>query len=62
MQKAMKDRVLNNKCVLDSILWFHLECPKYVAKYDDPNEFKRKFRNFFADLRHQRKLFYEESE
>ncbi len=39
---------MNNRCVMDSILWFHLECPKDVAAFDDPVEFKRKFRNFFA--------------
>ena len=33
---------------MDSLLWFHLECPKDAAKFDDPLEFKRKFRNFFA--------------
>ena len=48
VQKALKDRVLTNKCVLDSILWFHLECPKSVAKFDDKVEFKRKFRDFLA--------------
>ena len=51
LQKAMKDKVLTNRCVMDSILWFHLECPKAVAKFDDPQEFKRKFRDFFADTR-----------
>ena len=51
MQKAMRDRVLTNRCVMDSILWFHLECPKNVSKFDDPIEFKRKVRDFFADTR-----------
>ena len=51
MQKALRDRVLTNRCVMDSILWFHLECPKAVAKFDDPLEFKRKFRDFFAATR-----------
>ena len=51
LQKAMRDKVLTNRCVMDSILWFHLECPKNAAKFDDPNEFKRKFRNFFAETR-----------
>ena len=27
LQKAMKDRVMNNRCVMDSILWYHMECP-----------------------------------
>ena len=31
LQKSLKDRVMNNKCVMDSILWFHLECPKQAA-------------------------------
>ena len=51
LQKAMRDKVMTNRCVMDSILWFHLECPKAVAKFDDPLEFKRKFRDFFADTR-----------
>ena len=37
-----------NKCVLDSILWFHLECPKRAGEFDDPVEFKRKWRDYFA--------------
>ena len=51
LQKSLRDRVLTNRCNMDSILWFHLECPKAVAKFDDPFEFKRKFRDFFADVR-----------
>ena len=47
MQKAIADNVAFNKCKMDSILWFHLECPKWAAKFDDPNHFKRKFRQFF---------------
>ena len=37
-----------NRCVLDSVLWFHLECPRAADKFDDPVEFKKKFRDFFA--------------
>ena len=48
MQKALKDKVFVNRCVLDSVLWFHLECPRAASKFDDPVEFKRKFRDFFA--------------
>ena len=44
----MKDKVLVNRCVLDSILWFHLECPKAASEFDNPVEFKKKFRDFFA--------------
>ena len=48
LQKSLKDKVFVNRCVLDSILWFHLECPRAASKFDDPVEFKRKFRDFFA--------------
>ena len=48
VQKSMKDKVFNNKCVLDSVLWFHLECPTYVAAYDDPAQFRAKVRDFYA--------------
>ena len=48
MQKAIKDRVVTNKCVMDSILWFHMECPKRVAEFDHPDTFKMKFRDFFG--------------
>ena len=47
-QKALKDNVMVNRCMLDSVLWFHVECPKASAKFDDPIEFKKKFRDFFA--------------
>ena len=48
MQKAVKDKVLTNKCNMDSILWFHLECPQRAATFDDDNVFKIKFRDMFA--------------
>lgn len=32
-------------------MWFHLECPRAAAKFDNPLEFKRKFRDFFAEQR-----------
>ena len=51
LQKALKDNVMNNKCKLDSVLWFHMECPLDAAKFDDPIEFKRKWRNFFAEMK-----------
>ena len=47
-QKALKDNVMVNRCMLDSVLWFHVECPRAVAAFDDPDEFKRKWRGFFA--------------
>ena len=48
LQKAMKDRVMTNKCNMDSILWFHLECPQRSAQFDDEDTFKLKFRDLFA--------------
>ena len=48
-QKALKDRVLNNMCNMDSILWFHLECPKTVSRFDNPIEFKRRVGQFLAE-------------
>ena len=50
-QKALRDRVLTNKCNMDSILWFHLECPKSVARFDNPLDFKRKIRDYIAEQR-----------
>ena len=62
MQKALKDRVLNNRCVKDSILWFHLECPKAVAKFDHPDTFKMKFRDFFAYTKMDAEIMFETPE
>ena len=58
LQKAMKDRVFNNKCVMDSILWFHLECPKARDVFDDPVEFRLKWRHFFAQQNAMQKDVY----
>ena len=49
LQKMQSDRVLVNKCKLDYILWFHLECPRAAAAFDDPDTFKLKWRNYFAN-------------
>ena len=62
MQKALKDHVLNNRCVMDSILWFHLECPRQAATFDDPNSFKLKFRDFFAHQKLDAQILYERPE
>lgn len=58
LQKALKDRVMTNKCVMDSILWFHLECPKQAAAFDDPDTFKLKFRDFFAYAKADAEIIY----
>ena len=62
VQKSLKDRVLTDRCVMESLLWFHLECPKAAAKFDDPIEFKRKFRNFFAYQRASAELLFRKTD
>ena len=62
LQKALKDRTNIDRCNLDSVLWFHLECPRSVAKFDDPMTFKSKVRDWFADLRHGMKVVSDMSE
>ena len=37
MQKAMKDRITNPVCDLQGVLYFHIECPAYVEKFDGPD-------------------------
>lgn len=59
VQKSLKDRVMTNRCVMDSILWFHLECPKAAQAFDDPNTFKLKFRDYFAHLKLDAQILYE---
>ena len=62
LQKVLKDNVMNNRCKLDSVLWFHLECPLDAAKFDDPVEFKRKWRNFFAETKATAEMLLVESD
>ena len=62
VQKSLKDRVFTNKCVMDSILWFHLECPRHAQAFDDPSTFKLKFRDFFAHQKHDAQILYEKPE
>jgi hypothetical protein len=47
---------------MDSLLWFHVECPKEASKFDDPIEFKRKFRNFFAYQRASAELLFRKTD
>jgi hypothetical protein len=49
LQKAINDRVSVNRCHMSNILWFNLECPKWINKYDDPIKFKRRVKDFFDD-------------
>ena len=36
MQKALKDRIPLSSCDLEDVMWFHVECPDYLKKFDDP--------------------------
>lgn len=36
LQKAMKDRISQPICDMQGVLYFHLECPNYVEKFDGP--------------------------
>ncbi len=36
LQKAMKDKIQDNVCSLEHVLWYHLECPDYAKKWDEP--------------------------
>ena len=56
LQKALKDRVFNNRCNMDSILWYHLECPQSSAEFDEPDTFKLKFRDLFAAQKFDREI------
>ena len=56
LQKALKDRVFNNRCNMDSILWYHLECPQSAAEFDEPDTFKLKFRDLFAAQKLDREI------
>jgi hypothetical protein len=37
LQKALKDRSRASFCQLDKVLLYHIECPDYVKKFDNPN-------------------------
>lgn len=62
LQKALQDKVVVNKCVLDSVLFFPLECPKWHAKFDDPVEFKLKWKKFIAETKSAANFLYSENE
>ncbi len=36
LQKALKDKIPTNSCSVEHILWYHLECPDYAKKWDEP--------------------------
>lgn len=35
LQKALKDRTTYNQCNLQGVIYYHLECPDYIRKFDD---------------------------
>lgn len=43
----MKDRTSHNLCNLESVLWYHIECPEYLKKWDDPKHYKHLKRQMF---------------
>ena len=54
MQKALNDNVQTNRCNMSSLLWFNLECPRWINQFDDPVGFKHKFKKFFDEQYFQR--------
>jgi len=50
LQKALKDKVPINSCNLEHVLWYHLECPDYLKKFDDPKHEKYLKRQMFNIL------------
>ena len=62
LQKALKDRVVSNRCRMDSILWFHLECPKARDKFDNPVDFRLKWRDWFAEQNRDAAVYFDKSE
>jgi hypothetical protein len=36
LQKALKDKIPVSTCDLEDVMWFHVECPDYLKKFDDP--------------------------
>lgn len=51
IQKGLKDKLPGNMCHLESILWYHVECPDYIKKWDQPEHqkhLKRQIFNFLA--------------
>jgi hypothetical protein len=36
LQKALKDKLVSTACSVEHILWYHLECPDYAKKWDEP--------------------------
>ena len=37
LQKALKDRISSPVCDLSGVIYFHIECPAYVKKFDAPD-------------------------
>lgn len=66
LQKALKDRTINQTCSLQGVMDFHLECPDYLKKFDDPKEaayVKRQMYNLLVLPYMQHRMFeYEENQ
>lgn len=51
IQKALEDKIPANTCNLEAVLYYHLECPDFAKKWDDPRYekyFKRQMFNLLA--------------
>ena len=47
----MKDKTTYNQCNLQGVLFYHLECPDYLKKFDDPknkNHLKKQIFNILV--------------
>lgn len=50
LQKSLKDRIPLSACDLEDVLWFHVECPDYTKKFDDPKYAKWLKRQMYSML------------
>lgn len=50
LQKALKDKTVYNVCNLQGVLYYHLECPDYLKKFDDPKNKNYLRRSIFSLL------------
>ena len=50
VQKAMKDRISNPVCDLHGVIFFHIECPSYLKRFDAPDAKEYIKRQLFSIL------------
>jgi hypothetical protein len=49
-QKALKDRVSNSFCDLQGVIYFHIECPNYIERFEGPEAKSYIKRSIFSML------------